>query len=312
MRLRRQQNMGRQSRRAILKTMAALPSMALLSSLPQVLPLKNGTARVAASNQLNVIFHGVFLHIYDQTDPNWITAYAPTVLNHEYIAGDWGRESENPLDKTTTYELSGHFLGKGVAPTKGETAYPVITCDNGVDANEVACQIRFPLPTHIVGLRRIHRVLSPILIGTYAPRWLTHLPMAYAFVYHYDPNSVDPVPTLTGSSWKAPKRIGTVNLHVRAESEVEGMGGNGFEAIRRVLGYSEKQFDINPTYSTCMVGPDRFPPVHGIQPEEEYFLPELLGTPSDIIPPGSPQDCSEAKFQPVNCSTTCGILSGKR
>jgi hypothetical protein len=299
--------MNTQNRRSILKVLTALPLMAFLEPLSKAVPLGDTNSDPRQMGQLNVIFHGLFVHMYDPADADVITAYAPKVNDHVYWAGNWQQEDENALDKIVSCELKGRFIGKGLPPSLREIRYPVIKCKNPIDKSKAACNIRLPLPNKIVALRRIHRRITPLLKGEYAPVMLMQLPLAYAFVYKYDA-AIDR-PVLENTNWKAPRRAGPVNLHVRAESPVEGGTGDGFGTIRDFLGYQEDDLSLNYDYASCVVGPDLIPKVHGLRAEEEYFLPELFpNKPKPNQHPGFPQTCKEVHLHPANCSGILGIL----
>jgi len=305
----RTRNMVSQTRRSVLKTLTGLPILALLDPVSRALPAEDEAAASPDSARLNVLFHGVFVYMFDPADSKFITAYAPAVGDHTYWAGNWQQEDENDLNQKSC-ELKGDFIGQGVAPNPKEENYPVIKCTNPLVTSKAVCQIRMPLPQKIVGLRRINRGIKPLLTGEYAPSALKHLPLTYAFVYKYDP-SKGARPVLTNTAWKAPRRPGTVNLHIRAESQVAPME-NGFDAIRDFLGYDDSEINIAPEYANCVIGPDLIPRVRGIKPQEEYSLAEMYPN-HPVHLPGYPQTCDKKEgilLAPANCSGIHGILKG--
>ena len=298
------------TRRGFLKSAASCSAMPFIAQLLKVVEPQTVLEPNPNSGELNLIFHGVFVFMYDQGDPHAITVYGPPVGDgsHVYWAGDWEQEDENVLSSGVTYELKGAFAQPGPPFSESETTYPVIQCANRPEGSKASCAIRVPIPHKIVGLRALSKQRADFFAGKYAPKRLDYLPLAYAYVYKYDATKA-PRPQLARTSWIAPHRPGTVNLHIRGERPtVTDTQHQGFKAIQGFLGYGDKDISLNSEYADCMVGPDLFPRVTGVLPEEEYFLPELFpNQPASL--PGSPQTCPPNHFfQPANCSSISGVL----
>src|ERR1700722_7549322 len=119
------------SRRTVLKVLSALPAMALWQPISEALSVRETKGNRKEEGQLNVVFHGIFVYMYDPKQPNTITAYGLKMVEpHVYWAGNWEQEDENVLDQLGPCELKGNFLEPGPAPAKTETTFPVINCKN--------------------------------------------------------------------------------------------------------------------------------------------------------------------------------------
>jgi hypothetical protein len=308
------------TRRTFLKSAAALSAVPFIPPIAKVVPQVGLGARKLPLGELNVLFHGVFVFMYDKNDPHVLTIYAPNVDGHIYEAGNWGQEDDNPMAQGKIYELKGPFTPPECAPpTTKETKYPVIICENDpASSSKWFSKIRVPMPQRIVPLRSLHREIGfgEFFKGSYAPKHLQHLPLCYALVYKYKAKTVRPY--LDGTHWRAPQHPGPANLHVRAElPTMPHCGHEGFNGILDLLGYKSGDLNIADKYGDCRVGPDTSlalpaKKVHGLMPEEEYFLAELSADNGPTDTPGVPQHCNKirpcAELQPANCSSIHGIL----
>jgi len=306
-----------QTRRKFLGSAAALAAAPFIAQVSNALMRKDAVAADPSSGELNVIFHGVFVFMYNENDPSVITVYGPPVDDHSHVyrAGNWEQEDENVLSPGQQCDLIGSFRDGGAPPTEDETTFPVIECAYPPDGSQAACTIRVPLPHKIVGLRALPKIdaHSDFFSGGYAPLHVNSLPLAYAYVYKYDATQTRP--RLACTSWMAPHRPGPVNLHILGERTTAiALPGQhqGFKAIQKFLGYDPSDLDLSLKYADCEIGPDLFPRVKGVLPEEEYFIPELFPNQPQYLP-GSPMKCpsSHSLLQPANCSSIHGIVYSK-
>jgi hypothetical protein len=170
----------------------------------------------AATQKLNVIFHGMFAFVLWR---DAVEVLAPEEEDHVYKAGSWGRERR--LDNGQEYTLEGVRPGPA-APDLDPTENLIVSGLTHIvrDPNVLFCSFNLPLPQSINGLRRVTlQPDRPLFGGTVArevsPR---RIPLVQVLTYQVEDWKhvrLEPLPVWAPS----PSVAGIANLHIWAESD---------------------------------------------------------------------------------------------
>jgi hypothetical protein len=237
----------------------------------------------APAQRLNLVFHGMFAFVFWR---DRLEVLAPQEDDHVYKAGAWGRERR--LREGHTYAL------RGVQP--GASPPPIDASGNLIvsrfttierDPDVLCCSIQLALPDSMSGLRRVklhptQRLFAGAAIGDATP---TSVPLIQVLTFNvedFSGVSLDPLTTWTPK----PGRLGSVNLHIWAESdsffteEEKDHPIRGFEQLIRLF----PGLDLQLLYSTG-VPMDPAVDVPGLEVWEQATLRErsklLFGVPED-------------------------------